>query len=68
MSRHPATAYGSHPTAPLYTVDELANLLRVDRATVYRLPIPYVIVGTRRRFRVEDVGAYLEARRKEPAP
>ena len=67
MSRHPATAYGSHPTAPLYTVDELANRLRVDRATVYRLALPFVVVGARRRYRLEDVEAYLAARREEPA-
>lgn len=68
MSRHKATAYDAHPTAPLSTVDELAHRLRVDRATIYRLPIPYVVVGARRRYRAEDVERYLEERREEPAP
>ena len=68
MSRHPATAYGSHPTAPLCTVDEAANCLRCHRATVYRLALPFVVVGARRRYRLEDVEAYLAARREEPAP
>jgi hypothetical protein len=38
-------------------------LLRVHRVSVYRLPIPYVVVGERRRYRPEDVDAYLEARK-----
>jgi excisionase family DNA binding protein len=48
------------PERPLLTIDDLARFLAVDRKTVYRLPIPYVIVGARRRFRQEDVDAYLE--------
>ena len=63
---HDATPYGGGtttpvlPNEPLLTIDGLARLLSVDRKTVYRLPIPYVIVGTRRRFRPADVDAYLE--------
>jgi excisionase family DNA binding protein len=70
---HRETPYGGDRTAsalelgPLLTINGLARLLAVDRKTVYRLPIPYVIVGTRRRFRREDVEAYLE-RSQEPAP
>jgi excisionase family DNA binding protein len=45
---------------PLLTIDALSALLAVDRKTVYRLPIPYVVVGSRRRFRPEDVERYLE--------
>ena len=67
MSRHKTTVYEQPPTPPLETVDSLATRLRIDRATVYRLPIPYVLVGKRRRYRHEDVDAYLEAR-KVPAP
>ena len=64
MSRHETTPeYGFIRPTPLATVDELATRLRVDRATVYRLPIPYVVVGSRRRYRPEDVDAYLEARK-----
>jgi excisionase family DNA binding protein len=56
------------PTSPrpLLTITELARLLAVDRKTVYRLPIPYVIVGSRRRFQPEDVDAYLERQREGP--
>ena len=68
---HNETGYGAGkttsvlPNEPLLTIDGLARLLSVDRKTVYRLPIPYVIVGTRRRFRPADVDAYLE---REPGP
>ncbi len=70
---HNETGYGAgktvpvpvFPNVPLLTIDGLARLLSVDRKTVYRLPIPYVIVGTRRRFRPADVDAYLE---REPGP
>ena len=47
----------------LLTVAELAPRLRFARTTVYRLAIPYVLVGDRRRYRPEDVDAYLEARK-----
>jgi excisionase family DNA binding protein len=63
LPRHKTTDYEPLRPAPLATVDDLAARLRVDRATVYRLPIPYVVVGSRRRYRPEDVDAYLEARR-----
>jgi excisionase family DNA binding protein len=63
MSRHKTTGYEQERSAPLATVDELAARLRIDRATVYRLPIPYVLVGQRRRYRPEDVDTYLEARK-----
>jgi excisionase family DNA binding protein len=62
-SRHRKTGYEPARPGQLATVDELAARLRVDRATVYRLSIPYVIVGSRRRYRPEDVDAYVEARR-----
>ena len=48
---------------PLLTVSRLADLLDVERKTIYRLPIPYVVVGSRRRYRAQDVDACLEARR-----
>jgi excisionase family DNA binding protein len=71
---HNRTSYGVRSTVevptspePLLTIDGLARLLAVDRKTVYRLPIPHVIVGTRRRYLRADVDAYLE-RSREPAP
>jgi len=49
---------------PLLTVDETAEYLRVDRSTVYRLErdgqLRSVRVGTRRRFTLEDLRAYVE--------
>jgi excisionase family DNA binding protein len=54
------TASVPHSTERLLTIGSLAQLLAVDRKTVYRLPIPYVIVGSRRRYRPSDVDAYLE--------
>jgi len=65
--RHATRDYGSARTlgAPLYTIAELARLLGVSRTHVYALGIPYVLVGDRRRFRPEDVDAYLEARKVE---
>ena len=64
---HSETQYGAARTTsdPLLTIDGLARLLAVDRKTVYRLPIPFVVVGTRRRYRREDIDRYLE-RDREP--
>lgn len=63
---HRETPYGAGTTTPerLLTIDELARFLAVDRKTVYRLPIPFVVVGTRRRYRSLDVERYLK--REEP--
>lgn len=47
---------------PLLTVNQIAEYLNVDRATVYRLEVPYVLVGARRRYRLEDVDAWLFGR------
>ena len=65
LREHDSTPrYGPGRTLkPLLTVSELASLLGVTRGHVYRLAIPYVMVGDRRRFRPEDVDEYLEARR-----
>ena len=64
MSQHVAPVYPAAPLEPLLTVDETAEFLRVDRSTVYRLEnegeLRSVRVGTRRRFRPEDLRAYLE--------
>jgi len=69
MPNHTSSRYETGgtdtPPRPLLTIDGLARLLAVDRKTVYQLPIPYVVVGARRRFRPEDVDAYLE---REAAP
>lgn len=67
---HPRTTQYAEGMTTLLTVSRLAELLDVERKTVYRLAIPYVVVGSRRRYRPEDVNAYLEARRvaARPAP
>jgi excisionase family DNA binding protein len=67
----------SHAATPVYglprllTVDETAAFLRIDRSSVYRLEregeLQSVRVGRRRRFRPEDLSAYLE-RSSEPGP
>lgn len=44
--------------------DMLADLLKVSRRTVERLPIPWVKIGRLRRYRRDDVQAYLDARGK----
>jgi excisionase family DNA binding protein len=57
------------PAKLMYSVDELAELLGVDRSTIYRLAsgpnpaIPHTLVGYRRRFLAADVEAYLKANR-----
>jgi excisionase family DNA binding protein len=49
---------------PLLKARRVAALLDVDRTTVYRLAksgaLPFVIVGTRMRFRPEDIDRYLD--------
>jgi excisionase family DNA binding protein len=60
--RHIATPVYAMPR--LLSVNETAEFLGVDRSTVYRLEregaLRSVRVGTRRRFRPEDLRAYLE--------
>lgn len=70
MSAHANVREPNDATAPrhLLKIDGVAQFLDVTRRTVYELPIPYTVVGARRRYRPEDVEAYLEARREEPAP
>lgn len=55
----------------LLTTEEVADLLRVSRATIYawradRTGPPAVIIGSRLRFRREDVDAWI-AQHREPA-
>ena len=38
------------------------RLLNVSRNTVFRLSIPYMKIGSRRRYRAEDVQAYIDAK------
>jgi excisionase family DNA binding protein len=46
----------------ILTTEEVADLLRVCKRTVERLPLKYVKVGRLRRYRRVDVMEYLEAK------
>jgi excisionase family DNA binding protein len=54
----------------LLTASEAAEFLRINRTHLYRLSLPYVLVGKRRRWRLEDINSWLESRvvRKEALP
>lgn len=50
--------------AALLTADDVAAYLQIDRSTVFRLAgraLPVVAIGRARRFRVEDVIAFVES-------
>jgi len=53
--------------AGLLTVDDVAELLKVSRTTVYRLVerrhVPFYRLRGGLRFRPEDIDAYLKSRR-----
>jgi excisionase family DNA binding protein len=53
---------------PVLSVNEAARVLGVERSTIYRLlrtgELQAVRVGKRRKFRPEDLDAYLERNRK----
>jgi excisionase family DNA binding protein len=42
------------------TTEEVAELLRVSKRTIERLPLPYAKVGRLRRYRRVDIMSYLE--------
>lgn len=58
---------------PVYTVKEVAALLKASESNVYALmdtgELPYVSIGVKkgRRIRPEDLEAFLEARRTQGA-
>lgn len=63
--------YGATRLAPVLSVNDAARVLGVERSTIYRLlrtgELQAVRVGKRKRFRPEDLDAYLE-RGREPSP
>jgi len=65
VTTHRNTTYGASRTAPLLRVNEVAEVLAISRRSVYLLvgsgDLPAFRVGTRLRFRPEDVAAYLSA-------
>jgi excisionase family DNA binding protein len=57
---------------PLFTVNEAAEYLNIERSSLYRLMrqgelSPSARVGKRWRFRIEELDAYAE-RSRDPAP
>lgn len=51
----------------LLTAKELANILKIDRTTIYRMVkrgMPYKVVGARKRFILEDVLKWQEENKK----
>ena len=61
---------GSFPS--LLTIEEVAEILRLSKTSVYRLverrELPFCRVGRNLRFTRKDLEAYLEARRVSSAP
>jgi len=52
--------------SPMLTANELANYLRVNRSTVYRLlkrgELPGFRIGSEWRFQIEEVNRWLKSR------
>ena len=53
---------GSMCMSEVMTTDEVAEFLRLDRSSVYRLKVPYMVIPNSRlrRYRRGDVMAWLE--------
>jgi hypothetical protein len=45
---------------------EAAKWLTVHRSTLYRLPVPYVMIGKRRAYRVEDLQTFASLNLNRP--
>lgn len=60
----PAKSAKSQAAPEFYTTEELAQKLRVAKITIYRMAergeLPYYNIGRARRFRSQDVEAFLE--------
>lgn len=57
------------------TVDQVAGLLGVPKSFIYRRtarghsdPLPHYRLGGHLRFKIEDVEAWVERHRRDPAP
>ena len=72
MSHIATESYAAGRLAPVLSVNEAAHILGVQRSTLYRLlrngELDSVRVGKRRKFRPEDIDAYLERSRETTAP
>jgi hypothetical protein len=51
----------------LLSVTKAAEWLTVHRSTLYRLPVPYVMIGKRRAYRVSDLELYAALNLNRPA-
>jgi excisionase family DNA binding protein len=62
----PVTAARAPVISPMLTANELANYLRVNRSTVYRLlkrgELPGFRIGSEWRFQIEEVNRWLKSR------
>ena len=71
MSHFVTKRYAAGRISPVLSINEAADVLGIARATVYRLlrtgELQSVRVGKRRKFRPEDLDAYLE-RNREAVP
>ena len=67
MTHHDAREYALLRSEPLLTIDEAADVLRVSRATLYRLirggELAPVRVGQRLRFEPSEIRRYLDSSR-----
>jgi hypothetical protein len=64
--RMPTATVGELPPDALLTADEVGEWLKVARRQVQRLEIPWIDLGRKTpRYRVKDVLAWLETRRRE---
>ena len=57
---------------PLLTVNQTADVLGIERSQLYKLMQsgqcpPWLYVGKVRRFRPEDVSAWMESKKGQPA-
>lgn len=55
--------------APLLTTGQVAEMLGRDRSNVWRIKdeaLPYLMKGKHRRYRIEDVRAYMRATTPSP--
>jgi hypothetical protein len=51
----------------LLNVTKAAEWLTVHRSTLYRLPVPYVMIGKRRAYRMSDLELYAALNLNRPA-
>lgn len=52
---------------PLWTVEDVAAFLKVDRATVYRFPIRFSKLGRARRYDPDDVRQFVALNSSRPS-